>query len=154
MRTSLHTKFPANREINREFSKIGPSTPSFASDQHAHPIAYSRIPYATEQGISDTYQGIFFSEQGISICGSLVSSRHASSLRADHRPDVRYLGMSASWPPHSSQWQCVIIIITNLRGLVGLRLVARTSNGKAPTTLDSHDAKSKAQRRPDDRRPD
>jgi hypothetical protein len=33
------TKFPANREINREFSKIGPSIPSFASDQHAYLIA-------------------------------------------------------------------------------------------------------------------
>jgi hypothetical protein len=42
----------ANREINREFCSIRPSTAIFQSDQRAHSMVYSRIPYATEQGIS------------------------------------------------------------------------------------------------------
>jgi hypothetical protein len=62
-------KFPANREINREFCKIGPSTPIFESNQRADPIAYSRIPYATEQGISERVSGNFFQVTGIFICG-------------------------------------------------------------------------------------
>ena len=43
-RTSLHTKFPANREINREFRRIRPCTAIFVSDQRADSMAYSRIP--------------------------------------------------------------------------------------------------------------
>jgi hypothetical protein len=43
---------PANREINREFCRIQPSTAIFESDQRAHSIVYSRIPCTTEQGIS------------------------------------------------------------------------------------------------------
>src|SRR5262245_22474202 len=38
------TKFPANREINREFCEIRPSTTIFVSVQRADSIAYDRIP--------------------------------------------------------------------------------------------------------------
>src|SRR5262245_41822267 len=60
----LHTKFPANREINREFCRIRPSTAIFVSDQDADSIAYSRIPYATEQGISKDVSGKIFRKTG------------------------------------------------------------------------------------------
>jgi hypothetical protein len=65
MRTSLHLKFPANREINREFRQIRPSAAILAPSQQANPMACSKIPYATEQGIFLTEQGIFAEEQGI-----------------------------------------------------------------------------------------
>ena len=58
------TKFPANREINREFRRNRPCTPIFASDQHADPKAYSRIPYATKQGISKRVSGNCFQGTG------------------------------------------------------------------------------------------
>jgi hypothetical protein len=64
MRTRLHTKFPANREINREFFRIRPFTAIFVSDQPADSIAYSRIPYATKQGIFRDISGKFFEETG------------------------------------------------------------------------------------------
>src|SRR5262249_33449404 len=54
----------ANREINRDFRRNRTSTPIFASDQHVDPIGYSRIPYATEQGISKRVSGNFLKEQG------------------------------------------------------------------------------------------
>src|SRR5262249_23876012 len=54
----------ANREMNRDFRRNRTSTPIFASDQHADRIGYSRIPYATEQGISKRVSGNFFKEQG------------------------------------------------------------------------------------------
>jgi hypothetical protein len=41
-----------NRELNREFCRIRPSTAIFVSDQSVDSAAYSRIPYAAEQGIS------------------------------------------------------------------------------------------------------
>jgi hypothetical protein len=64
MRTCLRTKFPANREINREFCKMGPSIDIFVFVQCADSIAYSEIPYAMEQGISKCATGNFFEEQG------------------------------------------------------------------------------------------
>jgi len=67
---SPKTKFPANREINREFRRIRPSTAIFVSDERANSMASSRIHYATEQGIFNVYQGIFFEEQGILIEGA------------------------------------------------------------------------------------
>jgi hypothetical protein len=54
----------ANREINREFRKNLPSNPIFASDQHADPMAYSGIPYATEQGISKRVSANCFQRTG------------------------------------------------------------------------------------------
>jgi hypothetical protein len=53
--SSLHQ--PANREINREFCLIRPFTAIFVSDQRADSMAYSGIPYVTEQGISKDVSG-------------------------------------------------------------------------------------------------
>jgi hypothetical protein len=54
---SLRTKFPANRENNREFCRIRPSMAIFMSDHCAHSISYSGNPCATEQGISERVSG-------------------------------------------------------------------------------------------------
>ncbi len=58
------SKFPANREINREFRRIRPSIAIFVSGQRADSIAYSGIPYATEQGIFKCVSGNFFRRTG------------------------------------------------------------------------------------------
>ena len=57
-------KFPANRENNREFCRIRPSTAIFMSDQRADSMPYSGIPYATEQGIFKRVSGNFFRRTG------------------------------------------------------------------------------------------
>jgi hypothetical protein len=44
-------RFPANREINREFCRFHPSGVIFASIRLINSMACSEIPYATEQGI-------------------------------------------------------------------------------------------------------
>src|SRR5262245_42267601 len=53
-------------EINREFYRIRPLIAIFVSDQRADSIAYRRIPYATEQGISKDISGKIF--RGTGIC--------------------------------------------------------------------------------------
>src|SRR5262249_45261711 len=58
------SKFPANREINREFRRIRPSIAVFVSDRRADSMAYSGIPYATEQGIFKCISGNLFRETG------------------------------------------------------------------------------------------
>jgi hypothetical protein len=60
-------KFPANREINREFCRIRPLTAILKADTRANSEAYSRIPCSTEQGIFTEEQEISWREQGISI---------------------------------------------------------------------------------------
>src|SRR5262249_37302568 len=55
------TKFPANRENNREFCKIRRFSAIFVSHQRVDSMGYSRIPYATKQGISKCISGNFFS---------------------------------------------------------------------------------------------
>jgi hypothetical protein len=57
-------RFPANREINREFCKIGSIRRNFVSDQRAHSMPYSGIPCATEQGIFKCVSGNFFRGTG------------------------------------------------------------------------------------------
>jgi hypothetical protein len=59
-------KFPANREINREFLKFRLFSAILAPNQRANSVSYNKIPYATEQGINSNKQGITFEEQGIS----------------------------------------------------------------------------------------
>jgi hypothetical protein len=51
-------KFPANREINREFHRIRPIAAILKADTRANSEACSEIPYATEQGIISEEQGI------------------------------------------------------------------------------------------------
>jgi hypothetical protein len=64
-RTRLHTKFPANREKNREFCdfnavlRLGGSIGSMISDLS------SQIPYTSEQGICCKEQGNIWEDQGI-----------------------------------------------------------------------------------------
>jgi hypothetical protein len=58
------SKFPDNRENNREFCRIRPSTAIFMSDQRADSMPYSGIPYATEQGIFKRVSGNFFRGTG------------------------------------------------------------------------------------------
>jgi hypothetical protein len=69
-------KFPANREINREFRKIGPSIAVCVSDRRADPMTYSGIPHATEQGIFKCVSGNFFRGTGNSIGGSSETCRN------------------------------------------------------------------------------
>jgi hypothetical protein len=65
-RTGLQaSKFPANREINREFCKIQRSAPNLRAWTRANPKACNKIPYSTEQGIFAREQGICTREQGI-----------------------------------------------------------------------------------------
>jgi hypothetical protein len=59
------SKFPANRENNREFCKIRRSAPNLRAWTRANPMACSEIPYAAEQGIFVKEQGICAQEQGV-----------------------------------------------------------------------------------------
>jgi hypothetical protein len=47
------------------FAESGPSAAIATSGQRMNSMASSRIPYATEQGISKRVSGNFFEEQGI-----------------------------------------------------------------------------------------
>jgi hypothetical protein len=58
-------KFPANREINREFRQIRPLGAILKADAPANSVACSEIPYVTKQGIFAKEQGILVQEQGI-----------------------------------------------------------------------------------------
>ena len=51
-------KFPANREINREFRRISLLGAILKADTRANSEACSEIPYSTEQGIFAKEQGI------------------------------------------------------------------------------------------------
>jgi hypothetical protein len=64
-RTGLRLKFPANREKNREFPVNRPPESILAPNRLLNSVAYSKIPYATEQGIISCEQGIFYKEQGV-----------------------------------------------------------------------------------------
>jgi hypothetical protein len=61
-----NAKFPANREINREFRQICSLDAILIADTRAKTKGCSEIPYATEQGIISEEQGILALEQGIS----------------------------------------------------------------------------------------
>jgi hypothetical protein len=58
-------KFPANREINREFFDFGLARGSEVTICLMIQRTWSKIPYSTEQGIFVKEQGIFTREQGI-----------------------------------------------------------------------------------------
>jgi hypothetical protein len=57
--------FPANREKNREFNKIGASVALEIENNAVVTGASARIPYSVEQGIISAKQGILVKEQGI-----------------------------------------------------------------------------------------
>ena len=58
-------EFPANREISREFRHIRALGAMLKASTRANSKAFSRIPYASEQGIILTEQGILAQEQRI-----------------------------------------------------------------------------------------
>ena len=62
---SLQSKFPANREINREFRQIRLLGAILSADTPANSEACSEIPYSADQGIFAKEQGICIGEQGI-----------------------------------------------------------------------------------------
>jgi len=57
--------FPANREKNREFNKIGASGALEIENKAVVTGASARIPHSVEQGIISAKQGILVREQGI-----------------------------------------------------------------------------------------
>jgi hypothetical protein len=59
------SKFPANREINRELRRNCPLGAILIADTRANSAACSKIPYSAEQGIFAEEQGICTREQGI-----------------------------------------------------------------------------------------
>ena len=61
------SKFPANREINREFHQIGSLGAILKADTRANSEVCSEIPYETEQGIISEEQGILAQEQGFCL---------------------------------------------------------------------------------------
>jgi hypothetical protein len=58
-------KFPANREINREFCRIRALDAILNAGTRANSKACGKIPYATEQGNILEEQGIPAEKQGI-----------------------------------------------------------------------------------------
>jgi hypothetical protein len=58
-------KFPANREKNREFCRIGSPGAVLNAFTPRNSEAFGIIPYATEQGNILAKQGILSPEQGI-----------------------------------------------------------------------------------------
>jgi len=65
-------KFPANREINREFCRIHPLCEILNADTRAISKAFGRIPYAAEQGIISAKQGFLTQDQGISLAKAKI----------------------------------------------------------------------------------
>src|SRR3974377_501368 len=62
--TGLRPKFPASREFTGNFCRFWAHSPIFFSIQQVNPKAYSKIPYATEQGIFARLAGNFFAGAG------------------------------------------------------------------------------------------
>ena len=58
------SKFPANREINREFGRIAHLIAILNTDTRANSEACSKIPYSMEQGISAKGTGNLFARTG------------------------------------------------------------------------------------------
>jgi hypothetical protein len=70
-RTGLQLKFPANREINREFCRFRPSCPIFHAQSASEFSGLQlKFPYATEQGIFGGLTGNSLERTGNLIEGS------------------------------------------------------------------------------------
>jgi hypothetical protein len=80
-------KFPANREINREFLKFWPVSPIRARVSVGISVPCSKIPYEFEQGIFSPYQGRSREYQG----NNARDGKHGSMARKRGRmkPDRR-----------------------------------------------------------------
>src|SRR5262249_47896015 len=103
LRPCLRTKFPANREINREFCKFGASAAISASSQRANSKACRQIPYATEQGIFAAITGNFFAITGkfnraSSEIAELLSDVELARLLMS-TPHFCDIGRSVDFPP-------------------------------------------------------
>jgi hypothetical protein len=59
-----HLKFPANREINREFRGNRPSVGILTPNRRANSMVCNQIPYAMEQGIFKRVSGKIFQGTG------------------------------------------------------------------------------------------
>ena len=57
-------KFPANREINREFRRIRLLGANLKADMRANSDACNKIPYSTEQGIFAKETGNLYARTG------------------------------------------------------------------------------------------
>ena len=73
--------FPDNRENNREFCRFGPFAAIFVSNLPAKSMAYSRIPYANEQGIFGPVSGNSFVITGNFLGRTGNSHCHLVSLQ-------------------------------------------------------------------------
>ena len=67
--------------------------------KHADPIGYSRIPYATEQGISKRVSGNFFKEQG-----NLVKLSNCSETAELRLPNLRSSRKKAASRGEAARW--------------------------------------------------
>jgi hypothetical protein len=76
---SPNPNFPDNREINREFYKIWASAAIFITNRPENSMAYSKIPYSTEQGIFERLSGKICQVTGNMHCGIVVSKRRTES---------------------------------------------------------------------------
>src|SRR5215204_4474353 len=70
----LLTKFPENREFNREFFNFGPFSAILATNRRGNPMACSKIPDAAEQGIFSPGTG----NLAALYCGPIL--RHPAEL--------------------------------------------------------------------------
>ena len=76
------TKFPANREKNREYFNFWPDS---GLEHLMRPMisrAFEQIPYVTEQGIISAEQGILLQEQGI-----LLQEQGIFSVKSEITPE-------------------------------------------------------------------
>jgi hypothetical protein len=79
-------KFPANREKNRELLRTWPSRRFFAPSRRTNSMAWSRIPYESEQGIILAEQGISARETGSFFQAELqLRPRALMAARITHR---------------------------------------------------------------------
>jgi hypothetical protein len=92
---SPRPKFPANREIYREFCRIWPFAAIFVFIRRANSNGYSQIPYATEQGIFAAITGNFLQRTGnFAPEHGLKNWSESSSLRgrpSKSRPPMNHL---------------------------------------------------------------
>jgi hypothetical protein len=79
------SKFPANREINREICRFGHFLGIFRSNQRADSTAYSQIPYATEQGIFGGLTGNFSEGTGNLMATTAIEVAGPKNVADDAR---------------------------------------------------------------------
>jgi hypothetical protein len=87
------SKFPANREIYREFCRIRPSGANSNVNKRANSDGRREIPYAKEQGTISTEQRVLFLEHGnISAKFEIVADRVFGTHKQDRHSNAKRLG--------------------------------------------------------------